>query len=177
VNLVFTPDSVFADFAELRALPFEQHSVTVYGKSYPQPRLTKWYGPIPYPYSGLTLEPAPMPPLIAVIKLCVESVTRTHFNSVLLNLYRDGSDCVGWHSDDEPLFGRDPEVASLSFGATRTFKLRRKDDHRDQRKFSLTHGSLLFMGRGIQQEWQHTLVKTAKPEGERINLTFRYARP
>ena len=47
------------------------------------------------------------------------------FNSVLLNLYRDGQDSMGWHSDDESELGPAPAIASLSLGEPRRFLLRR----------------------------------------------------
>lgn len=161
------------DYATLRsAVEWAQREVTVYGKVYPQPRLTRWYGEVPYKYSGLSWAPRPMPALIASIRQRVEAASGRPFNSCLCNLYRDGSDCVGYHADDEPLFGGDPIVASVSFGATRTFKLRRNDGT-DKREFLLSDGQLLIMGRGIQREWKHSIPKSKKPTGERINLTFR----
>ena len=157
----------------LEIIPFEQRQVKVYGKVYPQPRLTKWYGPVAYRYSGLTWEPAPMPELVQSLLQRTQERLGTRFNSVLANLYRDGNDTVGWHSDNEPLFGVDPEVASLSFGAKRVFQLRKKSPP-EKRSFELDHGSLFFMGRGVQREWQHHLPRV-KDVGRRINLTFRLA--
>lgn len=154
-------------------IPFEQRSVRVYGKTYPQPRLTKWYGPKKYTYSGLTWEPAEMPPVVEGLLMLVGQATGGYFNSVLCNYYRDGSDMIHWHSDDELEFGEDPEVASLSFGAPRIFRMRRKDDHKIIQTFELGDRSLLFMPRGTQRDWEHTVPKTAK-SGRRINLTFRY---
>jgi alkylated DNA repair dioxygenase AlkB len=123
-------------------------------------------------YSGLTWEPQPLPGLVKRILQRIDVISGHTFNSCLCNLYRDGSDCVGYHADDEPLFGGDPIVASVSFGATRTFKLRRNDGT-DKREFFLENGHVLFMGLGIQREWKHSIPKTKKPCGERINLTFR----
>lgn len=136
------------DYAALRAaVAWAQRSVTVYGKNHPQPRLTRWYGDVPYAYSGLVWEAAPMPALVAHIRDRAQAATGHTFNSALCNLYRGGSDCVGWHADDEPLFGPDPVVASVSFGATRTFKMRRAD-RSEARDFQLSDGSILVMGRG-----------------------------
>lgn len=163
-----------ADFEALRqAIAFEQRSVTVYGKTYPQPRLTKWYGFVPYHYSGLTWPACRMPDLLVKLTVKVRELTGGRFNSILCNLYRDGNDGVGWHSDDEPLFGPEPDVGSLSYGAARTFKVRRKDDHKVTQTFQLEDGDLLYMPTGFQREWQHTLTTTKKPVGPRINLTFR----
>jgi alkylated DNA repair dioxygenase AlkB len=160
-------------FEVLRAaIPFEQRSVRVYGVTHPQPRLTKWYGPTPYAYSGLTWEATELPPVVETLRLAVQAATGGRFNSVLCNLYRDGRDTVGWHSDDEALFGRRPEVASLSFGAARVFQMRNHGTG-ERLAFSLASGDLLYMGRGVQEVWQHSLPRTAKPVGPRINLTFR----
>ncbi len=162
------------DYVELvQSIDFQQRSVTVFGKTHPQPRLTKWYGAVPYLYSGLEWEACPMPPLVEQIRQRVEGAASERFNSVLCNHYRNGADCVGWHSDDEPLFGGDPIVASLSFGATRTFRLRRKDAHRATHSIDLRDGTLLVMGRGVQRGWDHCVPRTKKPVDGRINLTFR----
>ena len=163
------------DFSELRAgVAFEQRSVCVYGKVHPQPRLTKWYGPVAYRYSGLEWPVEALPRLLEELLGRVGALTGERFNSVLCNLYRGGRDCVGWHADDEPIFGGDPVVASLSFGASRTFRLRRKADRKVKREFELGDGTLLVMGRGVQPGWEHSLPRTARSVGERINLTFRY---
>jgi alkylated DNA repair dioxygenase AlkB len=163
------------DYAELRAaVTWAQRSITLYGKTYPQPRLTRWYGDVPYVYSGLSWEAMPFPPLIGRIHSRVEILSEAKFNSVLCNLYRDGRDCVGWHADNEPVFGADPIVASASFGAAREFRIRRNDGT-ERRSIYLKDGDLLVMGRGMQRHSQHTLPRTSRPCGERINLTFRYA--
>lgn len=157
------------------AIAWAQRSIVIYGKTYDQPRLTRWYADVPYTYSGLSWEPAPMPDLVARIRDRVQELVGEPFNSVLCNLYRDGSDTVGWHADDEPIFGPDPVVASVSFGATRTFQLRRNGNKTEVFDFELTDGSLFVMGRGIQTGWKHRLKKTSTPCGPRVNLTFRTA--
>lgn len=161
------------DFAEVKgAIAWEQRSVRVYGKLHAQPRLTRWYGDVGYTYSGLPWEAARMPPLVATIRDRVQALTGESFNSVLCNLYRDGRDSVGWHADDEPIFGGDPVVASVSFGAPRLFKLRRNDGT-DARDVMLEDRQVLVMHKGTQLAWKHCIPKTAKPCGERINITFR----
>lgn len=156
-------------------IDWQQRAVTVYGKTYPQPRLTRWYGPVPYTYSNLRWEADPLPGALVKLLAAVEAATGASFDCVLCNLYRSGSDCVGWHSDDEPLFGSDPVIASLSFGATRAFKMRSKTT-KEVETYNLTHGSLLLMGRGVQSGWDHCLPRTSKQVGERVNLTFRKIR-
>jgi alkylated DNA repair dioxygenase AlkB len=153
--------------------PWRADTIVVYGKRYLQPRLTAWYGEAGYRYSGLTLAPVPMTPLLAELRARVEALTGQRYNSVLLNYYRDGADSMGMHSDDEPELGPAPAIASLSLGATRTFILRHKTSKRTV-KLDLPDGSLLLMAGALQTHWLHGINKTTKPLGLRLNLTFRY---
>ncbi|MDQ2819416.1 MAG: alpha-ketoglutarate-dependent dioxygenase AlkB [Pseudomonadota bacterium] len=152
--------------------PWRTEIVTVYGKQHPQPRLSAAYGAARYTYSGLTIEPLPWTPLLLLIKAAVESTTGIAFNSVLLNYYRNERDGMGMHSDDERELGRNPAVASVSFGATRTFILRHKTS-KHTIKLDLTDGCLLLMAGALQHHWQHGINKLTRPLGARINLTFR----
>ena len=153
--------------------PWRAESVVVYGKRHLQPRLTAWYGEASYTYSGLQLDPLPWTDLLLDIRAAVESACGQGFNSVLLNRYRDGRDSMGMHSDDEPELGEQPVIASLSFGTTRTFILRHKRNKQTVR-LPLEDGSLLVMGGRLQEHWLHGINKSARPLGERLNLTFRY---
>jgi alkylated DNA repair dioxygenase AlkB len=92
---------------------------------------------------------------------------------VLLNLYRDGRDGMGWHADDEPELGRNPVIASVSLGAERRFCLRHRRRRDLKIDLPLPHGSLLCMSGATQHHWLHALPKTRRPAGERINLTLR----
>jgi alkylated DNA repair dioxygenase AlkB len=157
----------------LEETPWRVDTVVVYGKRYQQPRLTAWYGEASYTYSGLTLHPLPLTPLLEQLRAAVEHVTGRRYNSVLLNYYRDGADSMGMHSDDELALGPQPVIASLSYGATRTFILRHRRNRRTV-KIDLTDGSLLLMAGTLQANWQHGINKTAKLVGPRLNLTFRY---
>ena len=157
----------------LNETPWREESVVVYGKRHLQPRLTAWYGDASYTYSGLRLEPLPWTELLLAIRAAVESACGCRFNSVLLNRYRNGRDSMGMHSDDEPELGDDPVIASLSYGATRTFVLRHKRNKQTLR-LPLEDGSLLVMRGQLQRNWLHGINKSARPLGERINLTFRY---
>ena len=157
----------------LRETPWREESVVVYGKRHLQPRLTAWYGDASYTYSGLRLEPLPWTALLLDIRAAVEAVCGHRFNSVLLNRYRNGRDSMGMHSDDEPELGAQPVIASLSYGATRSFILRHKRNKQTLR-LPLGDGSLLLMSGQLQRNWLHGINKSASPLGERINLTFRY---
>jgi len=153
--------------------PWRAETIVVYGKRHPQPRLTAWYGEASYTYSGLTLAPLPMTPLLQQLRAAVEAMTGHRYNSVLLNYYRDGADSMGMHSDNERELGPRPVIASLSFGATRTFVLRHRRTQRTL-KLDLADGSLLLMSGSLQQEWLHGINKTKKTTQARVNLTFRY---
>jgi alkylated DNA repair dioxygenase AlkB len=147
--------------------------IMVWGKQHPQPRLTAWHGTAAYAYSGLKLEPLPFTPLQQELLAAVEAVSGRRFNSVLLNYYRDGRDSMGMHSDNEPELGPEPAIASLSFGATRTFVLQHKAS-KERLRIDLTDGSMLLMGGSLQHFWVHGIHKISKPAGPRVNLTFRF---
>ena len=147
--------------------------VTVWGKQYPQPRLTAWHGEAAYAYSGLRLEPLPFTALQQEIREAVEAASGHRFNSVLLNYYRDGRDSMGMHSDNEPELGPEPVIASVSFGAERSFILQHKGS-KERVRLALSDGSLLLMAGTLQQHWLHGINKVARPLGPRVNLTFRF---
>jgi alkylated DNA repair dioxygenase AlkB len=158
---------------------WRQDSIRLYGRPVPLPRLTAWYGDAGtgYTYSGIANDPAPWTPALLEVKRAVEPVCGVAFNSVLLNHYRTGKDSVAWHSDDEPEFGAEPVIASVSFGGTRTFQLKHKTRKELTAAVELTHGSLLVMRGPTQHHWVHRVPKTARPVAERVNLTFRVVRP
>lgn len=166
--------ALFADLQSQTA--WEQRYIKIYGKQYAEPRLTAWYGDAGkrYSYSGITLQPLPWTPLLLELKRRVDAAAQTVFNSVLLNLYRDGRDSNGWHQDNEPELGHNPVIASVSLGATRRFQMRHRFNQQIPRlALDLTPGSLLMMTGPTQHFWQHQIPKTAKVVGPRINLTFR----
>ena len=107
----------------LEETKWKQDVITVYGKTYPQPRLTALYAinTLPYKYSGINMYPLPMSPLLSQIQERINKVCNSKFTSVLINQYRDGKDSNGWHSDNEKELGKHPIIASLSFGAERFF--------------------------------------------------------
>jgi len=163
-------------FHAIRAeTPWEQSLIRIAGRDIAIPRLNAWYGDrgADYSYSGVRLATRPWTATLLRIKSAVEDTTATTFNSALLNLYRNHCDSVDWHSDDEPELGAKPVVASLSFGEARWFDMRRRDNHRRRFRLLLGDGSLLLMGAGFQECWQHRVAKEKVPCGERINITFR----
>lgn len=153
---------------------WQQQSVRLFGRAINQPRLTAWYGDLAYHYSGLTLAATPWPADLMGLRDRVIGATGYPFNTVLLTLYRDGHDCIGWHSDDEPELGAAPVVATLSLGAERPLLLRQKRDHGRRHRLVLAPGSLLLLGPGMQQAWQHSLPRRPALSGARISLTFRH---
>lgn len=158
-----------------RTIDWRQDWITIYGRSMPQPRLTAWYGDPgkSYTYSGLTLYPSPWTRPLLDLKAKAEAVSGLQFNSVLLNLYRDGNDSMGWHSDDESELGDNPAIGSLSLGGTRRFRLRHRTQKGLTHQLELTSGSFLLMQGATQHHWQHQIPKTKRLVPPRINLTFR----
>ncbi|XP_004627354.1 alpha-ketoglutarate-dependent dioxygenase alkB homolog 3 [Octodon degus] len=169
-----------------RDVPWKQRMGIRGDITYLQPRLTAWYGALPYTYSRVTMEPNPhWHPVLHTLKCRIEENTGYTFNSLLCNLYRNEKDSVDWHSDDEPALGRWPVIASLSFGATRTFEMRKKPPpeengdytYVERVKIPLAHGALLIMEGATQADWQHQVPKEYHSRGPRVNLTFRTIHP
>jgi alkylated DNA repair dioxygenase AlkB len=154
---------------------WRQDAIKIFGKTYPQPRLTALYGDTdkPYSYSGITMFPKPFTKTLLEIKNKIEILCNVQFTSVLLNLYRDGTDSMGWHSDDEKELGKHPFIASISLGTTRMFHLKHKQNKNISYKLPLEPASLLIMKGNTQQFYKHQLPKTKRLTLARINLTFR----
>lgn len=156
----------------LREVAWRQDTIRLFGRRTPIPRMTAWQGTAGYRYSGIDNPPAPWTPAVAAIRADMAELTSRRFNGVLLNLYRDGRDHMGWHSDDEADLGPDPLIASVSFGACRRFRLRHRVT-RQTTAIDLGHGDVLIMSGATQAHWQHAIAKTARPVDQRLNLTFR----
>lgn len=159
-----------------RDLAWVQKEIILFGRRVLQPRLIAWIGDpgARYRYSGLSLDPGPWHPLLLKLKMKLTEFTGCSFNSVLANAYRNGNDSMGWHQDNEAELGQRPCIASLSLGAERRFLVRQKGGKSSG--ILLQHGSLLMMKGDCQQRYQHSLPKTRKQAGLRINLTFREVR-
>lgn len=157
------------------AIAWEQRTLKLYGREHAVPRLTAWMGTGAYTYSGVSHAPAPMPVAIAELHARIEQLTGARFNSVLANYYRDGRDSVAEHADDEPELGPEPTIASVSIGASRTFAIRCKAT-RERTTIELRNGDLLVMSGHSQRDYLHSVPKTSRPVGPRINLTFRSVR-
>jgi alkylated DNA repair dioxygenase AlkB len=159
----------------LKTIYWQKKEVRIFGKLRQMPRLVAWYGDkgSVYTYSGLRSKPRLWTQELLAIKEEVERISGSHFNSVLLNLYRDGKDSMGWHKDNEKELGRNPVIASVSFGAERRFLFRHATTKELKKEVGLKSGSLLLMRAETQHHWYHSIPKTSKPIGARINLTFR----
>jgi len=155
-------------------IAWSQPTIRMYGKEMPQPRLVAWFGDpgARYSYSGTSFEPSPWTPSLDAARTICEDLAGSQFNSVLVNLYRDGSDSVAWHADDEPELGSEPTIASLSLGGVRRFHLKHRSTG-DTVRVDLPAGSVLVMSGRCQAEWLHQISKTKKAVPPRINLTFR----
>ncbi len=154
--------------------PWEMPEMVMFGKKYPQAGLSTWFTNtnVSYVYSGIARTPHIMTPLLTDVMNACALATGAEYNSVLVNLYRDGNDSVSWHSDNEAVNGSEPTIASVSLGATRRFDLRHKDSGETVR-VDLEDGSLLVMSGLSQHCWVHQIAKTKTKVGPRINLTFR----
>ena len=148
-------------------LAWEQREIVMFGRRALQPRLIAWAGAFGYRYSGQTPEPRPPEPALAALLARVVDHTRVPFNHVLANRYRDGSDSIGLHADDEPELGLDPVVATPSFGATRKFVLKpRRTRLGSNRSLDVEHGSLLVMGGTCQRHYVHGVPRQSGVSGE-----------
>lgn len=180
-NVIYYPDFFNTNEADsffeilLKTIDWQQDFITVFGKTYPQPRLTAFYASNnkSYSYSNIMMAPLPFSGELLHIKHILENELSIIFTSCLANLYRNGQDSNGWHADNEKELGNNPIIASVSFGAKRAFHLKHRKDNTQKVKLNLEHGSLLLMKGETQHHWLHQIPKTKKEVGKRINLTFR----
>lgn len=174
----YYPHAIKEDYFELlkHEIPWEEREITIYGKTHPVPRLSAWFGPYDYTYSSITMRAQEFSLTLKIIKESIEKITGETFNSVLCNYYRDGNDYVAWHADNEDELGKNPSIASVSFGASRIFSLRQRQTKK-LLKIELENQSLLVMKGAVQHNWLHQLNKSKRALGPRINLTFRSIHP
>eukprot|EP00401_Gymnodinium_catenatum_P008330 CAMPEP_0117477228 /NCGR_PEP_ID=MMETSP0784-20121206/10716_1 /TAXON_ID=39447 /ORGANISM="" /LENGTH=294 /DNA_ID=CAMNT_0005271527 /DNA_START=353 /DNA_END=1234 /DNA_ORIENTATION=- len=136
-----------------------------------------------YNYSGVRVPPLEEPGYVEEIrKTCALLAGYDEAempNSCNINLYRDGNDSVGWHSDNEPLFEADDVdacILSLSLGASRTFSIKEQEDFAVDRtpkttSVSIEHGDLCTMEGKFQRYYLHAIPKQPNVKEPRINLT------
>lgn len=172
----FNPEKADELFKKLlEETPWQQDNITLFGKTHRQPRLTALYGNEgkPYSYSNITMHPHHWNSILTYIKENVEEISNQSFTTVLLNRYRNEKDANGWHADNEKELGRNPIIASVSFGEERVFHLKHNTNKEAKLSLTLKHGSVLLMKEGSQLYYKHQIPKASKPKNERINLTFR----
>jgi alkylated DNA repair dioxygenase AlkB len=158
----------------LKNILWKNDEAIILGKHIITKRKVAWYGDSDYlyTYSNATKQALTWTKELLELKQRVEQITGARFNSCLLNLYHDGNEGLGWHSDDERSIGKNTPIASLSFGAERKFSLKHKQTKQTV-SLILEHGSLLVMKDDTQTNWLHSLPKSNKITQARINLTFR----
>ncbi|GGP80132.1 alpha-ketoglutarate-dependent dioxygenase AlkB family protein [Shewanella ulleungensis] len=163
---------------EVTHYPLEKVTIEVYGKQHLIPRTQAWFGDVgcDYHYSKLHINALPWPRVLSRLRQKLLSDYQIQSNSVLVNRYADGHDCMGWHSDDEPEIVTRSAIASVTLGACRDFVVRHKETQ-TKVNFALESGDLLIMHPGMQQHWQHALPKRLKVTEPRINFTFRHVIP
>ncbi|WP_418358302.1 alpha-ketoglutarate-dependent dioxygenase AlkB family protein [Shewanella basaltis] len=163
---------------EVAHYPLERVSIEVFGKHHLIPRTQAWFGDqgCDYHYSKLHIKALPWPNILSRLRQKLLTDHQLHSNSVLVNRYANGHDCMGWHSDDEPEIVEGSAIASVTLGVCRDFVVRHKKTH-TKVNFALESGDLLIMHPGMQQHWQHALPKRLKVTQPRINFTFRHIIP
>lgn len=171
-KVIPNPDGYFE--ALLRTIDWKNDEVVIFGKRIVTKRETAWYGDksFEYTYSKITKTALPWTSGLLELKKLCEQISGETYNSCLLNLYHDGSESMGWHSDDEPEIEKESAIASVSLGAERKFSFKHKKDN-ETVSLLLENGSLLVMKGKTQQNWRHAIPKSMKVTDARINLTFR----
>jgi alkylated DNA repair dioxygenase AlkB len=159
----------------MNTINWKQDAISIHGKKINLPRLTAWYGEtsVDYSYSGINNTSNGWTTELLEIKKRIEDHSGIEFNSVLLNLYRNGNDSVSWHRDKEKVLRKNPVIGSVSFGATRTFKFRHINNHALVKSIDLKTGTYLLMKGETQHFWEHHIPKQKNITEARINLTFR----
>lgn len=155
-------------------LAWQNDQAHLYGKHYTTARKVVWFGDqrYHYVYSGVERQATAWDRMVLMLKQHVEHSLDLKFNSCLANLYETGHQAIGWHSDNDRSLGLHGTIASLSFGATRTFVFRHVQS-REKVAFLLHSGQLIVMRGATQQYWQHRILPDSKIIAPRINLTFR----
>jgi alkylated DNA repair dioxygenase AlkB len=170
-RIIYTPDFVDAEtaqawFAELRdAVNWKEGRRMMYDREVDVPRLTGHF--------RLDAPAGSTPAAILSSSRLVVDHTGVPFNSVGLNLYRDGRDSVAPHNDHLSELRQGFPIALVSLGATRRMTIRAKAQPRRVMHVDLAGGSLLVMDYETQLHYTHAVPKVHDPVGERISLAFR----
>lgn len=155
----------------LNQTQWHEYEMPMYDKIVTAPRMVSWYRDEELNEYQPSLN---WPGSLQTIRQRVENETHIQFNAVLLNLYRNGKDGVGWHSDKTVSSNKNMNIASVTFGETRMFRLRHRFRKEiPQIEIPLHHGTFLLMAGNTNSFWQHQVPKTSRDVLPRINLTFR----
>jgi len=163
--------------------PFSREKIAI-------PRRQTAYGDpgTSYTFAGCRVPARPWIPLLSTLREVLRVRTGATPNFVLINYYRSGRDCIGWHADDERDLGDAPTILSLSLGAPRDFQFRHREAFPQARQAArrpelqtvtlpLPSGSLLIMRDPTNKDWKHQLPRRggrqAATIGARLNLTWR----
>ena len=165
-------DRIFASL--LRDIPWRHDEVVMFGKHIVTARKVAWVAEegVAYAYSGKSREPIAWTDDLLKLRTACENLTESTYNSCLLNLYHNGTEGMGWHSDDEKSIVPKSSIACLSFGAARKFSFKHKRS-KESVSLVLENGSLLDMHGETQDNWLHQLPKSLRVTAPRISLTFR----
>ena len=160
--------------ALLNNIHWENERVIMFGKEIVTKRKVAFFSDpsISYRYASKTKIGLPWTSTLLTIKNRIESITKETYNACLLNLYHNGEESMGWHSDNEKEIITNSSIASLSLGANRKFSFKHKVS-KETVSIELEDGSLLEMKGSVQTHWWHALLKSKKVTDARINLTFR----
>ena len=177
--MLCTTGNLFVELAdsllsEVNSYGLRHYNITIYGKTHLFPRSMSWFGKVPYTFSGVTLKQDVKPP--EPLRILLDLVRDTYsdkLNCCLLNYYKDGSDYINWHSDDEFIFDSKEPIVTLSVGGSRRFKVRSILNHSDVEEYDSGHGDIIVMPPGFQQTHQHSIPKTSKQVDPRLSFTFR----
>jgi alkylated DNA repair dioxygenase AlkB len=158
----------------LKNIEWKNEEIIMFGKEIISKRKVSFYGDdaIEYTYSNKTKKGLIWTASLLKIKSIVENLTQASYNGCLLNLYHDGNEGMGWHSDGEKEIMPNSSIASVSIGIERKFSFKNKSS-KETVSIQLENGSLLEMKGAIQKNWLHALPKSKKITKPRINLTFR----
>jgi len=172
---VFTKDESISLMKKLSdTIIWRNDESKLFGKHYITKRKVAWYGDkeFEYKYSNIKKNALTWTDELLLIKDRIEKFTSESYNSCLLNLYHNGSEGMGWHSDNESTLQKNATIVSLSLGASRRFCFKHKKSN-EKKEITLDNGSILLMKGEIQSNWLHQLPKMIKIKNPRINLTFR----
>jgi alkylated DNA repair dioxygenase AlkB len=167
-------EAQYNPFELLNDFYLQQESILLFGKEINQPRLSRFFGDpnLAYAYSGKQFPAIPWNSFLSDLKQRMECLSDHKFNSALVNYYRNGTDSMGLHADNERELGHSPLIASISYGASRKMVFR-KNSSREKFEFELNHGDVLIMSGETQHKWKHEIPKQKKVQESRLNVTFR----